>query len=308
MNIIEIKNLTKCYGDIVAVDNISFEVEKGSLFAFLGVNGAGKSTTINILSTLLKKDGGKVVINGHDLDKDANLIKNDIGIVFQNGVLDNFLTVKENLTIRGSYYGLMGKVWKKRFSEIVNKLDLQEILNRPYGKISGGQKRRVDIARGIINNPKILFLDEPTTGLDPQTRQKIWQVIGDLMKDGTTIFLTTHYMEEADSANKIVIINNGKIVATGSPSQLKNEYSGEYIKIYQQKNQEMDEMLVDLDFRYEQNYYKIKMKNTDDIKQFILNNQKILNDFEVVKGNMDDVFLNATGRSLKEANYEINTK
>lgn len=306
-DIIEVYNLKKSYKDVVAVNDISFNVKSGSLFAFLGVNGAGKSTTINILCTLLKKDDGKVMINGNDLDKDSLKIKNDIGIVFQNGVLDNLLTVKENLTVRASYYGLRGAQWSSRLQKLTEILSLEEILKRPYGKLSGGQKRRVDIARGIIHEPKILFLDEPTTGLDPQTRQNIWRVIEDLRtKNNTTIFLTTHYMEEADNAHEVVILDSGKIIAQDTPIRLKSKFSGEYIKIYGIRSRKTEEIIAKYDYLYENDYYKINVKNSDDAVRFITSHKELLTNFEVIKGNMDDVFLNATGKSLKEVTYEKN--
>lgn len=306
-DIIKVYNLKKSYKDVVAVNDISFDVKSGSLFAFLGVNGAGKSTTINILCTLLKKDDGKVMINGNDLDKDSLKIKNDIGIVFQNGVLDNLLTVKENLTVRASYYGLRGAQWSSRLQKLTEILSLEEILKRPYGKLSGGQKRRVDIARGIIHEPKILFLDEPTTGLDPQTRQNIWRVIEDLRtKNNTTIFLTTHYMEEADNAHEVVILDSGKIIAQDTPIRLKSKFSGEYIKIYGIRSRKTEEIIAKYDYLYENDYYKINVKNSDDAVRFITSHKELLTNFEVIKGNMDDVFLNATGKSLKEVTYEKN--
>lgn len=217
-DIIEIKNLKKTYGDIKAVDDISFSVKEGSLFAFLGVNGAGKSTTIKILCSILKKDGGQVLIGGMDLDKDADKIKSLLGVVFQDSVLDSFLSVKENLAIRAGFYGLSKEEWKDKLAELTELLDLKKILNRPIKNLSGGQRRRVDIARSLINSPKILILDEPTTGLDPQTRVKIWDIIEKLRKKNKmTVFLTTHYMEEANRANMVVMIDKGQIVAYDTP-------------------------------------------------------------------------------------------
>jgi ABC-type multidrug transport system ATPase subunit len=301
-NIIEIKDLKKSFGDIKAVDGISFSVEKGSLFAFLGLNGAGKSTTINILCTLLSKDSGDVTIDGYMLGKDNENIKESIGIVFQNSVLDDKLTVKENLTVRASYYGLKGAMWASRLNELDKLLELKEILLRPYGKLSGGQRRRVDIARGLINRPKILFLDEPTTGLDPKTRQSVWNVINNLrIQTGMTVFLTTHYMEEAKEADNVVILDFGKIAAVGSPNALKNTYSGDYIKLYMKRSDSVDEILAkeNYTFRYEHDCYFIKMSDSIEAKTFIMKNSDIINDFEVVKGDMDDVFLNATGKKLE---------
>lgn len=221
-NIIEVKNLVKNYKDVHAVNDISFTVEEGSFFAFLGINGAGKSTTINILCTVLEKTSGNVKIGGYDLDKERNKIKELIGIVFQGSVLDKQLTVKENLESRASYYGLNKKEIAKRIESLTQTFDLSEILKRKYGTLSGGQRRRVDIARALINRPKLLFLDEPTTGLDPKTRLQVWEIIHNLRKEtGLTVFLTTHYMEETVDCDNVVIIDSGKIVANDSPHNLK---------------------------------------------------------------------------------------
>ena len=221
-NIIEVKNLVKNYKDVHAVNDISFTVEEGSFFAFLGINGAGKSTTINILCTVLEKTSGNVKIGGYDLDKEKNKIKELIGIVFQGSVLDKQLTVKENLESRASYYGLNKKKSPKRIESLTQTFDLSEILKRKYGTLSGGQRRRVDIARALINRPKLLFLDEPTTGLDPKTRLQVWEIIYNLRKEtGLTVFLTTHYMEETVDCDNVVIIDSGKIVANDSPHNLK---------------------------------------------------------------------------------------
>lgn len=221
-NIIEVKNLVKNYKDVHAVNDISFTVEEGSFFAFLGINGAGKSTTINILCTVLEKTSGNVKIGGYDLDKEKNKIKELIGIVFQGSVLDKQLTVKENLESRASYYGLNKKEIAKRIESLTQTFDLSEILKRKYGTLSGGQRRRVDIARALINRPKLLFLDEPTTGLDPKTRLQVWEIIHNLRKEtGLTVFLTTHYMEETVDCDNVVIIDSGKIVADDSPHNLK---------------------------------------------------------------------------------------
>lgn len=300
-NIIEIKDLKKYFGDIKAVDGISFSVEKGSLFAFLGLNGAGKSTTINTLCTLLEKDSGEVIIDGYTLGKDNENIKESIGMVFQNSVLDVKLTVKENLTVRASYYNIKGEKWKSRLNELTSLLELEELLSRPYGKLSGGQRRRVDIARGLINRPKILFLDEPTTGLDPKTRQAVWHIVNDLRNStDMTVFLTTHYMEEANEANNVVILDCGKIAAMGTPNELKNKYSGDYVKLYGERSQTVEAILAKENYMccYENDTYTIKVPSNLDAKAFILKYPDIILDFEVVKGDMDDVFLNATGKKL----------
>lgn len=301
-NIIEIENLKKYYGGIKAVDDISFTVERGSLFAFLGINGAGKSTTINILSTLLKKDSGKVVIDGYTLGENDLEIKKRIGIVFQNTVLDEKLSVRDNLTVRASYYGLRGEEWKSRLAELTEKLDLSELLKRPFGKLSGGQKRRVDIARGLINSPELFFLDEPTTGLDPKTRRIIWEIINDIRrKNNMTVFLTTHYMEEAENANDVVIIDAGKIIAHDTPNNLKNIFSGDYIRLYMEVNDACDKALTDFNctYKYDNGAYVVKVKDSEAAMNIIKSMPQLFTDFEVLKGNMDDVFLNATGKKLE---------
>ncbi len=301
-NIIEIKHLKKYYGEVKAVDDITFNVEQGSLFAFLGINGAGKSTTINILCTLLDKDLGSVIIAGHDLDTEADAIKHKIGIVFQETVLDGSLKVLDNLKCRASYYGIRGEAWKARCSELIKMFDLSSIMNRRYCKLSGGQKRRVDIARGLINKPKLLFLDEPTTGLDPKTRQSIWDIIYSLQSsEGMTIFLTTHYMEEANNADRVVIINQGKIIADDTPAKLKTKFSGDYIKWYTSDSEEISSILdyEKMEYTYNSNCYIISVNNIKEAKEFIAKYDALLVDFELIKGNMDDVFLKATGVALE---------
>lgn len=299
MNAIEINGLKKSFGDVKAVDDISFKVKEGSLFAFLGENGAGKSTTINIISTLLLKDEGEVFVDGLNIDKDASKIRSKIGIVFQGYVLDKRLSVKDNLKIRASYYGIYGEAWKKRFAELSEVFELDEIKGREYGKLSGGQRRRVDIARALINRPKILILDEPTTGLDPQTRKTVWEIISNVKKEtGMTVFLTTHYMEETAKADTVVIIDSGKIIAEGSPVRLKDKYSSDYVKIYYPKNETIEESLKGYRYTYEDNFYRVKVSSSVEAKEFVKTHDKILNDFEIIKGDMDDVFLNVTGKTL----------
>lgn len=230
-----IEHLTKSYGDVKAVDDISFHVQKGSLFAFLGINGAGKSTTINIICSILKKDGGKVYVNGFDLDTQSADIRNEIGIVFQSSVLDMGLTVKQNLDIRASFYSLSKEEKKKTVDSIVELLELKPILDRPVKNLSGGQMRRVDIARAMVHRPKLLILDEPTTGLDPKTRLNVWALIDRIRQEtGMTVFLTTHYLEEAEKATDVVIMDKGSIIAQGAPNELKNLYSCDNIICYRE--------------------------------------------------------------------------
>ena len=300
-NSIEIEELYKAYGDVKAVNGISFSVERGTLFAFLGINGAGKSTTINILCSILPKDSGSVRINGFDLDTQADKIKPDIGIVFQSSVLDAKLTVKDNLAVRASFYGLKGAAFRARLAELTELLELEPILNRPFGKLSGGQKRRADIARGLINRPKLLVLDEPTTGLDPQTRKKVWSVIGDLRaKEGMTVFLTTHYMEESAGADRVVILDEGRIAADGTPTTLKNAYSHDYVKLYGDVQTIGDRLTArGYGFSVGSGCCAVTVDDSAAAYKFLTENVDLANDFEVIKGNMDDVFLQVTGKKLE---------
>ncbi len=312
--ILTVSHLKKTYGNLKAVNDISFNVKRGGLFAFLGLNGAGKSTTINIICSILKKDSGKITIDDVDLDSNIDAVKSKIGIVFQNSVLDNSLTPKENLIIRAGFYNIRGKELQDRLDILVKMLDLGSFFNRPVGKLSGGQKRRVDIARAMIHEPSLLILDEPTTGLDPQTRLSVWNLVNDLReKTGMTVFLTTHYMEEAEKASYVVIMNKGNIIAEGTPTELKNNYSGDYVIIYTNKNEEIESILDKENRKYIYNfdnkYYRVTVENSSDAIEFIGNHKDLLNDFEVEKGSMDDVFLNVTGvRKILENNNGNNSK
>ncbi|MGN0171336.1 MAG: ABC transporter ATP-binding protein [Acutalibacteraceae bacterium] len=296
-NIIEIQGLNKAFGDIKAVQNLSFCVKEGELFSFLGVNGAGKSTTINILCGQLKKDGGHVLIDGHDLDKKVDDIKRELGVVFQNSVLDKALSVQDNLESRAALYGITGKAFKKRLSELAALLDFGDLLKRTVGKLSGGQRRRIDIARALLHEPKILILDEPTTGLDPQTRKTIWNVLGDLRKNkNMTVFLTTHYMEEAADADYVVILDSGKRIAQGTPLELKNTYTGDFITLYG-----ADEAAVKaLGVKYEpiRDAYRLSIPDTAAATELIIKHTDLFKDYEITKGKMDDVFLAVTGKKL----------
>ena len=296
--IIKIDNLTKTYGSLKAVDDLSFEIRKGELFAFLGVNGAGKSTTINIICGQLKKDEGTVIIDELNLDDNLAKIKKKIGVVFQASILDPQLTVKDNLEIKASLYGLSRKEIKSRVGELAEILDFKSYLNRPLAKLSGGQKRRIDIARALLNKPDILILDEPTTGLDPQTRKMIWAVITKLRKENNmTVLLTTHYMEEASEADYVVIIDQGKMVAHGTPLDLKNEYVGDYMLIYNVKEEDVKKL--GLPYITIPNGYKIEVNDTLEATNLIVNNRELFVDYELIKGKMDDVFLKVTGKNLE---------
>ena len=296
-NIIEINNLYKSFGEVKAVQNLSFRVKQGELFAFLGVNGAGKSTTINIMCGQLSKDGGTVVIDGKTLDKNADDIKREIGVVFQNCVLDQALSVFDNLQSRASLYGIVGNEFLARLDELSTLLDFKDLLKRPVGKLSGGQRRRIDIARALLHKPKILVLDEPTTGLDPQTRKILWDVIFDLRKNhGMTVFLTTHYMEEAAEADYIVIIDSGKISAEGTPHELKTKYVDDFITIYNVDESQVAKL--GLPYVAVRDAFRIAVQNPAQATQLILQNPDLFVDYEITKGKMDDVFLIVTGKKL----------
>ena len=300
-DIIEIKKLDKSFGDIHAVDNLSFKVKRGELFAFLGVNGAGKSTTISIMCGTINKDNGKVIIDGKDIDTQISSITKEIGVVFQNSVLDKVLTVKDNLISRASLYEIYGQEANKRILELAELLDFKNLLNRTVGKLSGGQRRRIDVARALLHNPQILILDEPTTGLDPQTRKTLWSVIDNCRKkQNMTVFLTTHYMEEASDADYVIILDNGKISAEGTPLDLKNKYSGDFINIYN----ETEENVKKLGVPYEKirDFFRLEVKDTEEAKNLIIKYPKLFKDFEITKGKMDDVFLAVTGKKLVGGN------
>lgn len=296
-NIIEISHLSKSFGEVKAVQDLSFCVKKGELFAFLGINGAGKSTTINIMCGQLSKDSGSIVIDEHDLDKNINLIKRELGVVFQSSVLDASLSVYDNLESRAALYGITGAAFRKRLAELAELLEFKDLLKRALGKLSGGQRRRIDIARALFHKPKILILDEPTTGLDPQTRKTLWNIVSNLRKnENMTVFLTTHYMEEAAEADYVVILDSGKISAEGTPLALKNTYTGDYITLYGTN----EDAVKQLGMEYEQirDAYRLSVPNTKAATELIIQYPDIFNDYEITKGKMDDVFLAVTGKTL----------
>lgn len=299
-NIIEVNNLVKNYGDVEAVKGISFSVKKGAFFAFLGENGAGKSTTINVLCTVLEKTSGDVKVCGYDLNTQKDKIRDSIGIVFQGSVLDGELTVYENLKCRASLYGYNKNEIDERINKISESLDLSPLLNRRYNKLSGGQRRRADIARALINDPKILFLDEPTTGLDPQTRISVWNTIDNLRKNGLTVFLTTHYMEETKLCDDVIILDEGKIKAQGSPNELKTKYANDHLIWYVDESSDNSSILNEMsyEFKYNKDAYIVKIENSEDATRLLSKYPNVITDYEVVKGNMDSVFLNVTGKEL----------
>lgn len=299
--ILEIKNLYKSFGDVRAVQDLSFHVKEGELFAFLGVNGAGKSTTINILCGQLAKDSGQVTVDGCDLDRDIKQIKSKLGVVYQGSVLDKALSVRDNLESRAALYGIHGEAFADRLAELARLLDFEDLLKRTVGKLSGGQRRRIDIARALLHHPKILILDEPTTGLDPQTRKLLWNVIEELRKkENMTVFLTTHYMEEAADADYVVILDSGKLSAEGTPLELKNAYSGDFITLYGADEETVEQLGVP--YEKLRDAYRLSVPNTAAATALILKHPEIFTDYEITKGKMDDVFLAVTGKKLTGGN------
>ena len=298
-NILEVEGLEKSFAGVRAVQGISFAVEQGSLFSFLGVNGAGKSTTINILCTLVKKDAGRVRVAGFDLDAAPEKLRPLLGAVFQTGVLDGLLTVRENLAVRAAWYGIRGAAWKRRLAELTELLELNDILHRPVGKLSGGQRRRADLARGLVASPRLLILDEPTTGLDPQTRRTVWACVRRLREQtGMTVFLTTHSMEEADGSDRVVILDGGKIAAEGTPVSLKNRFSRNYLHLYGDVADGLE--AAGLPFERAPSGARLTMENAEAARAFLQKYPALCADFEFVKGDMDDVFLAVTGKKLPE--------
>ncbi len=301
--IIEVNGLRKSYGDVQAVKGIDFYVEAGKLFAFLGPNGAGKSTTIDIICTFLRQDAGSVVVDGHVLGKDDDAIRSIIGVVFQDGLLDSLLTVEENLRLRGGFYGLKGAQLTAAMDAAVEATGIQDILKRPYGMLSGGQRRRCDIARALIHTPKILFLDEPTTGLDPQTRKNVWKTILNLQKKTQmTVFLTTHYMEEAAGADYVIVIDDGEIAAKGTPSELKETYATDKLSLVSRDIEKVAKVLDGDGREYSRAADRIilQIPTTMDALPVLEKYREYISGFEVVNGTMDDAFIAITGKEIRE--------
>lgn len=296
-NVIEIQHLSKSFGDIKAVQDLSFRVKEGELFAFLGINGAGKSTTISILCGQLPKDSGTVTIDGADLDRNIDTVKQNLGVVFQNSVLDKALSVRDNLKSRAALYGITGAAFEARLRELAVLLDFSDLLKRTVGKLSGGQRRRIDIARALLHSPKILILDEPTTGLDPQTRKLLWDAVTQLRTEKRmTVFLTTHYMEEAADADYVIILDSGKIAAEGTPIQLKNAYTGDFITLYGADATQVQSLGVPYEALHDA--YRLAIPDTQTATRLITAHPELFTDYEIVKGKMDDVFLAVTGKNL----------
>ncbi|MBL4937306.1 ATP-binding cassette domain-containing protein [Clostridium sp. YIM B02515] len=301
-NIIEVKNFTKKYGDFAAVDNISFNVEEGTVFAFLGPNGAGKSTTINTLCTIINKTEGDLRINGYEVSEHKGKVREDIGIVFQESTLDSKLTVEENLKFHCEFYKVPKDDIKKRIDFVLDLVDLNDWRKAPVNSLSGGMKRRVEIARGLVHYPKVLFLDEPTTGLDPQTRANIWDYIYKLQKqENITIFLTTHYMDEAEICDKVAIMDHGKIVAFDSPYNLKKQYTSNITRIKVSNSNELDQYLRNqsMEFNFNNGLFTIQSSKINHILEIASKFKASIIDFETTKGTLNDVFLTITGKEIR---------
>jgi ABC-2 type transport system ATP-binding protein len=301
-NIIEVNNLTKKYDSFVAVDNISFNVEKGTIFGFLGPNGAGKSTTINTLCTIVDKTEGNLKINGHDVTEQKSKVRNDIGIVFQESTLDGKLTVEENLKLHCDFYNVPKNEVSERIAFVLELVDLQKWRKAPVNSLSGGMKRRVEIARGLVHYPKVLFLDEPTTGLDPQTRVNIWDYINKLQKQkNITIFLTTHYMDEAEICSKVAIIDHGKIVAFDTPYNLKKQYTSTVMKIKTCENERLAQYLKDYSakYKFEDDLFTVYSSELNESLEIISKFKAFISDVEINKGTLNDVFLVITGKEIR---------
>ena len=294
---IEIEGLNKSFGSVRAVHDLSFHVKTGELFAFLGVNGAGKSTTISILCGQLRKDSGRVTVCGESVDGDLGKITRRLGVVFQDSVLDQVLSVRDNLQSRAALYGITGAAFRERMGELARLLDFENLLGRTVGRLSGGQRRRIDIARALLHRPEILILDEPTTGLDPQTRRLLWNVVQDLRRrEKMTVFLTTHYMEEAADADYVVILDSGSIAAEGTPLQLKNTYTGDFITLYGVTEEQA--AVLGMPCETLRDAVRVSVPDTAAATQMIVAHPELFTDYEITKGKMDDVFLAMTGKKL----------
>lgn len=297
MKAIEVRELRKSYGDVHAVKGISFDVDEGSFFAFLGPNGAGKSTSISIICSLMERDSGSVTVFG----KNPVDSRRDIGVVFQEGTLDQRLTVRENVRVRGSMYGFQKQELKEKVDDALSAADAMDFADRPYGQLSGGQRRRADIARALVHSPRVLFLDEPTSGLDPQTRSHIWSTIRGLNEKGMTIFLTTHYMEEAADADDVVIINKGEIVAHGTPSRLREEYCSDYVVLVPKEMDKVCSMLREKGIAFDavSDNIRISLDSTIDAIPIVEYVKDDIDSFEVRTGSLDDAFINITGEAME---------
>ncbi|EAD9018679.1 ABC transporter ATP-binding protein [Listeria monocytogenes] len=293
---IKLTNVVKKFGKVEAVKGINLEVEKGSLFAFLGENGAGKSTTLSMICTESEPTSGEIIIADEKLTfKNRKSFRQKLGVVFQENVLDDLLTVRENLYNRASLYGKTKAEITERLALVSSIMGIEDILNRRFEKLSGGQKRRAEIARAIMHDPEILLLDEPTTGLDPKTRVSVWKIIDYLREElGMTVFLTTHYLEEAKDADQLAVIHKGKIIAQGTPANIRSRFSVDKIFFYDAKVAELQTIIekINLPFKVTKETMRVDVINQDVEILAILNQTAgLYGSFEVIKGNLDDAFI-----------------
>lgn len=301
--IIKVEHFTKKYQDFIAVDDVSFEVEEGSIFAFLGPNGAGKSTTINTLCTILDKTSGTLTIDGKDLETQKDAVRKAIGIVFQDPTLDQKMTVAENLKMHCTFYDVPKKIVDERVTFSLELVDLIDWKDSPVGSLSGGMKRRVEIARALCHYPRVLFLDEPTTGLDPQTRNRMWEYIVKLQKEkNITIFLTTHYMDEAEICDRVAIMDGGKIIANDTPKELKRKYTKDEAYITTSSPQALEEILKreQIEFSKKEELYTVEVKEVSVLIDILSVIKQDIIDLEIENGTLNDVFLAITGKDIRE--------
>jgi ABC-2 type transport system ATP-binding protein len=303
--IIKVEELVKRYGELVAVDHISFQVAPGEIFGFLGPNGAGKTTTINILCTLTKPTSGQAMVNGFDVIRQQNQVRQSIGLVFQDPSLDERLTGLQNLYFHALVYNVPVSVRQQQIEQVLKMTELWDRRHSEVRTYSGGMKRRLELARGLLHYPKVLFLDEPTLGLDPQTRKRLWEYILELRKrEGTTIFLTTHYMDEAEKADRIAIMDHGKIVALDTPERLKRIVGRDIISVKTDNDDKAAEEIkrrYQLEVRHDSNELSFELASGEEflpvfIKEF---GTKILS-VSLRRPSLDDVFLKLTGREMRE--------
>ena len=292
--IIQVSDLKKSYGTIEAVKGISFSIQEGEFFSLLGPNGSGKTTTISMICTILSMDAGSVEIYGYCVGREDKMIRKMLGVVFQNNRLDSVLTVRENLEIRGRLYGLSKASLKERVAELLAITGAANLIERKYGTLSGGEKRKIDIARALIHSPKILLLDEPTTGLDPESRSKIWQMITNLRnEENVTILLTTHYLEETNESDHVVVLNEGRVQVAGKPSEIKDRYSHNFLIIHTNHKKELEDKLKrqNRPYKFQEDMFFIPLKNTKESIPIINDCQGLIESYEVKQGTMDDAFM-----------------
>lgn len=303
--VIEVEKIVKKFETVTAVDNVSFAVDPGEIFGFLGPNGAGKTTTINILCTLLKPTSGRAILNGYDVVKQPHQVRSSLGIVFQDPSLDERLSAEENLNFHALVYNIPKELRRERIKMVLEMVELWSRRHDAVRTFSGGMKRRLEIGRGLLHHPKVLFLDEPTLGLDPQTRHHIWNYIHELrQREGITIFLTTHYMEEAENSDRIAIIDYGRIIALDTPEKLKSSIGGDIITVTTKDNERARKEIsqryhVEVASSDGRLHFKTE-KGEEFLPQFIQQMEVPVTSVSVNRPTLEDVFLQLTGREIRE--------